>query len=115
MRETFKDKLVRQIGLEDESRALGASRYRARRPLPWRHEPSSTDEEGDLPPGRQLLRLAIHPTAQQAADIAFNNYKAHHARAYSRHRRDKLESLRADDEQSSGLFRQLWALIRGRA
>nr|WP_314122606.1 DNA-directed RNA polymerase [uncultured Brevundimonas sp.] len=64
MRETFKDKLARQIALEDESRALGASRYRARRPLPWRHEPSSTDEEGDLPPGRQLLRLAIQPTAE---------------------------------------------------
>ena len=64
MRESFKDKLARQIALEDESRALGASRYRARRPLPWRHEPSSTDEEGDLPPGRQLLRLAIQPTAE---------------------------------------------------
>jgi len=64
VRETFKDKLARQIALEDESRALGASRYRARRPLPWRHEPSSTDEEGDLPPGRQLLRLAIQPTAE---------------------------------------------------
>jgi len=64
VRESFKDKLARQIALEDESRALGASRYRARRPLPWRHEPSSTDEEGDLPPGRQLLRLAIQPTAE---------------------------------------------------
>jgi len=54
-------------------------------------------------------------TAQQAADIAFNNYKAHQARAYSRHRRDKLESLRADDERSSGLLTQIWAMIRGRA
>lgn len=61
--EPFREKLARQIALEDESRALGASRYRARRPLPWRNEPSSTDEEGDLPPGRQLLSLAIHPTA----------------------------------------------------
>lgn len=64
IQETFREKLARQIALEDESRALGASRYRARRPLPWRNEPSSTDEEGDLPPGRQLLRLAIHPTAE---------------------------------------------------
>ena len=63
IQEPFREKLARQIALEDESRALGASRYRARRPLPWRNEPSSTDEEGDLPPGRQLLRLAIHPTA----------------------------------------------------
>lgn len=53
-------------------------------------------------------------TAQQAADIAFHNYKAHHARACSRHRRDKLESLRADDERSSGLLTQLWAMIRAR-
>ncbi len=52
-------------------------------------------------------------TAQQAADIAFNNYKAHQARAYSRHRRDKMESLRADDERSSGLWTQLWAIFRG--
>lgn len=62
--ETFRDKLARQIALEDESRALGASRYRARRPLPWRHEPSSADEEGELPPGRALLRLAVRPTAE---------------------------------------------------
>ncbi|HBV11635.1 MAG TPA: T3/T7 RNA polymerase [Brevundimonas sp.] len=62
--ETFRDKLARQIALEDESRALGASRYRARRPLPWRNEPSSTDEEGELPPGRALLRLAVQPTAE---------------------------------------------------
>lgn len=63
-RETFRQKLARQIALEDESRALGASRYRARRPLPWRAEPSSADEEAELPPGRQLLRLAVQPTAE---------------------------------------------------
>jgi len=62
--ETFRDKLARQIALEDESRALGASRYRARRPLPWRTEPSSADEEGELPPGRALMRLAVQPTAE---------------------------------------------------
>jgi len=54
-------------------------------------------------------------TAQQAADMAFNNYKAHQARAYSRLRRDKLEAKRGADERSSGLLTQLWAMIRGRA
>ena len=29
-------------------------------------------------------------------------------------RRDKLERLRKFDEQRSGLWRQLWAMIRGR-
>lgn len=67
--ETFRDKLARQIALEDESRALGASRYRSRRPLPWRNEPSAADEEAELPPGRQLLKLAIQPTAQATRDF----------------------------------------------
>lgn len=67
--ETFRDKLARQIALEDESRALGASRYRSRRPLPWRNEPSAADEEAELPPGRQLLKLAIQPTAQAIRDF----------------------------------------------
>lgn len=61
--ETFRDRVARQIALEDEARALGASRYRSRRPLPWRSEPSSPDEEAELPPGRQLLKLATEPTA----------------------------------------------------
>lgn len=62
--ETFRDRLQRQIALEEESRALGSSRYRSRRPLPWRNDPSAADEEADLPPGRQLLRLALQPTAE---------------------------------------------------
>ena len=53
----------RQIEIEDESRALGIRRYNARE-LPWRVEAGTPDEEANLPPGRQLLRLAIEPTAE---------------------------------------------------
>lgn len=63
-RETYRDRVQRQIALEAESRALGAERYRSSRPMPWRSDPSAADEEGDLPPGRQLLRLALKPTAE---------------------------------------------------
>lgn len=55
--------------MENESRALGAERYRSARPLPWRDEPSSAEQEGDLPPGRQLVRLAIEPTAQAIGEF----------------------------------------------
>lgn len=67
--ETFTQKVRRQIELENESRALGAERYRSARPLPWRDEVSSAEQEGDLPPGRQLVRLAIQPTAEAFADF----------------------------------------------
>ena len=67
--ETFTQKVRRQIALEHESRALGAERYRSARPLPWRDEPSSAEQEGDLPPGRQLVRLAIEPTAEAIAEF----------------------------------------------
>ena len=67
--ETFTQKVRRQIALEQESRALGAERYRSARPLPWRDEPSSAEQEGDLPPGRQLVRLAIEPTAEAIAEF----------------------------------------------
>lgn len=57
--ETYRQKVARQRALEDEARALGASRYQSSRPLPWRSEPSSTNSEADLPPGRQLLKLTV--------------------------------------------------------
>lgn len=64
MTETLKDKVRRQLELEDESRGLGRARYRSKRPLPWRTEAGSVEEEADLPPGRQLLKLVIVPTAE---------------------------------------------------
>ena len=59
----IRDKIRQQLELEDEARALGADRYRARRPLPWRTEAAGQDEEAELPPGRQLLKLSVEPTA----------------------------------------------------
>lgn len=55
--------LRRQIELEDEQRALGASRYHARA-LPWKVEAGTIDEEANLPPGQQLLKLAVKPVAE---------------------------------------------------
>lgn len=59
-----RDKIARQLDLEDESRALGSARYRAMRPLPWRKDASSMSDEAELPPGRKLLKMAVDPTAQ---------------------------------------------------
>ncbi|WP_158285811.1 MULTISPECIES: DNA-directed RNA polymerase [unclassified Caulobacter] len=61
--ETLKELIARQLELENESRALGAARYQSSRPLPWRTETSSVIEEAELPPGRQLLKLALEPAA----------------------------------------------------
>ncbi|WP_343698880.1 DNA-directed RNA polymerase [Caulobacter sp.] len=58
---TARELIQRQLDLEDDSRALGSARYRANRPLPWRTETASTEEEAELPPGRQLLKLTIEP------------------------------------------------------
>lgn len=57
-------KIARQLDLEDESRTLGAERYRAQRALPWRTDPSMVVEEAELPPGRQLIRQVIPPTVE---------------------------------------------------
>ncbi len=61
--ENLRDLVARQIALENEARALGVDRYRRSRPLPWRTESAGVEDEADLPPGRQLLKLAIEPTA----------------------------------------------------
>lgn len=55
----------RELDLEEEALALGALRYRRLRPMPWVPgvEPPSLDEEANLPPGQQLIRLTIEPTA----------------------------------------------------
>jgi DNA-directed RNA polymerase len=52
----------RQLELEDEQRTLGARRYRSGN-MPWKPEAGSVDEQANLPPGKQLLKLAIEPTA----------------------------------------------------
>lgn len=60
--------VARQLELEDESRGLGSERYRSARPLPWREETASTEEEAEMPPGRQLLRLTVIPVAAALVD-----------------------------------------------
>ncbi|WP_304274712.1 DNA-directed RNA polymerase [Caulobacter segnis] len=40
---------------------MGSSRYRASRPLPWRTDTATVEEEAELPPGRQLLKQTIKP------------------------------------------------------
>lgn len=69
--------LRRQLDIEDESRALGVRRYGARE-LPWQIDAGSIDEEANLPPGRQLLKLAIEPTADAIREFvaATNSGKA---------------------------------------
>lgn len=64
-----REDIARQLELEDESRRLGAERYRSQRPLPWRTEATSVEEEADLPPGRQLLKLAVVPVAAAISEF----------------------------------------------
>lgn len=60
--ENIRSLIRRQLELEDESRGLGARRYQARK-LPWRPEAGTVEEEANLPPGKQLLKLCIDPVA----------------------------------------------------
>lgn len=65
----IREKIARQLALEDESRQLGAERYRSQRPLPWRADASSASEEAELPPGRQLIRQVVPPVAAGVAEF----------------------------------------------
>lgn len=65
----IRERIARQLDLEGESRSLGAERYRSQRPLPWRAEASAVEEEANLPPGRQLLKLAVEPVAVAIAEF----------------------------------------------
>lgn len=53
-----------QQALEDESRALGASRYRKHRSAAWTDDLRPDVDEASLPPGRALLRRTLQPTIQ---------------------------------------------------
>lgn len=55
-----------QRALEDESRALGISRYRQQRSK-WTDILGEGVDEAALPPGRRLLRLALRPTIDAIA------------------------------------------------
>lgn len=60
-----RDAIRRQLDLEEEAHDLGAIRYRQNRPMPWRtmENPTGHEEEANLPPGQQLMKLAVEPTA----------------------------------------------------
>lgn len=59
----FRTLIRRQLELEDDQRALGASRYRNRQ-LPWRDAVGSDEEEANLPPGQLLLKTATLPMSE---------------------------------------------------
>jgi DNA-directed RNA polymerase len=59
----YRTLIRRQLELEDDQRSLGASRYRSRL-LPWRDTVGSSEEEANLPPGHQLLKLVTLPVAE---------------------------------------------------
>lgn len=60
--QNIRDLIRRQLELEDESRALGAARYHARK-LPWKVDAGTVDEEANLPPGRMLVKELVGPVA----------------------------------------------------
>lgn len=58
----------RQLDLEEEGMALGIARYHAR-DLPWKDGAGGTDEEANLPPGQQLLKVAIGPVVEAIKEL----------------------------------------------
>lgn len=59
----FRTLIRRQLELEDDQRALGASRYRNRK-LPWKEIVGSDEEEANLPPGQLLLKTVTLPMSE---------------------------------------------------
>ncbi len=64
----FKATIRRQLELEDDQRALGASRYRSRL-LPWKEMVGSAEEEANLPPGHLLLKTATLPMSEAVSQF----------------------------------------------
>lgn len=58
-----------QLALESESRALGAARYRKQRSAPWVDLFGPNVDEGQLPPGRKILRQFLQATSEEIADF----------------------------------------------
>jgi DNA-directed RNA polymerase len=54
----------RQAEIEQEAVALGRTRYRAEKPLPWQARDPGRKEEADLAPGKTLLREIVEPIAE---------------------------------------------------
>lgn len=68
---TDKTMIEAQCALEEESRALGVSRYRQQRSK-WTGILGEGVDEAALPPGRRLLRLALQPTIDAIAAFVFS-------------------------------------------
>jgi DNA-directed RNA polymerase len=85
----------RELDLEAESRSLGQTRYERSRPLPWREEGRSVEEEANLPPGQQLLRLTVTPTAEAVRQFVVD---ANEGKAGRRHSAVKWLELAAPEE-----------------
>lgn len=66
--QNIRDLIRRQLELEDESRALGISRYHSRQ-LPWKVEAGTVEEEANLPPGRMLVKACIEPVAAAIREL----------------------------------------------
>lgn len=64
----FRALIRRQIELEDDSKALGASRYRNRQ-LPWKDSVGADEEEANLPPGQLLLKTVTIPVAEAVREF----------------------------------------------
>lgn len=67
----MEDLIERQQKLEAEAIELGAERYRKERPMPWRTDAAAAaeQEEAALPPGRQLLKQIVVPTARHIEEV----------------------------------------------
>ena len=64
----YRTLIRRQLEIEDDCKALGASRYRNRQ-LPWRDTVGSDEEEANLPPGQQLLKAMTLPVAESVSQF----------------------------------------------
>jgi DNA-directed RNA polymerase len=90
-----REDIRRQLDLEAESRSLGEARYDRSRPMPWRTETGSVEEEANLPPGQHLLRLAVEPTAAAIREFV---EKANEGKAGRRHSAVKWLELASPEE-----------------
>lgn len=64
LKETSSDLQERQRQLEHDALALGVTRYRADRALPWQKDTPPDRGESDMAPGKALLKQYVEPLAE---------------------------------------------------
>lgn len=79
--------LEAQRALEEDSRALGAARYRKHREASWQNTLDPNLDEASLPPNKRLLRKFLLPTSEAIREFFVN---ASSGRAGRRHSAIKL-------------------------